>query len=97
MIAAASASEEAVDEYRTPDGKGTGHGVFGYAVLTGLQGDAAGRRDKKVTALQIASFVHNEIMDIRKQNRNYEKQHPVAIPRGNDLTRLAFPLTVIKE
>lgn len=97
MIAAAGASEEAADEYRTPDGKGTGHGVFGYAVLIGLKGDAAGRRDKKVTALQIASFVHNEMMDIRKQNKNYEKQHPAAIPRGNDLTRLAFPLTAIKE
>ena len=96
MIAAAGAGEESADEYVTADNKRTGNGLFGYAVLTGLKGDAAGRRDKKVTALQIASFVYNEIMDIRKQNPKYT-QRPAAIPRGNDLTRLAFPLTAIKE
>jgi WD40 repeat protein len=96
MIAAAGAGEEAADEYITADNKHTGNGLFGYTVLIGLNGDAAGRRDKKVTALQIASFVHNEITEIRKQQPKYT-QRPAAIPRGNDLTRLAFPLTAIKE
>ncbi|CDH44190.1 caspase family protein [Candidatus Contendibacter odensensis] len=96
MIAAAGAGEEAADEYITVDNKRSGNGLFGYAVLMGLNGDAAGRRDTKVTALQIASFVYNEIMEIRKRQPKYT-QRPAAIPRGNDLTRLAFPLTAIKN
>lgn len=96
MIAAAGAGEEAADEYITADNKPTGNGLFGYTVLIGLKGDAAGRRDKKVTAIQIVSFVHNEITEIRKKQPKYT-QRPAAIPRGNDLTRLAFPLTAIKD
>ena len=97
MIAAASAQEVAADEYLTPDGKSTGHGVFGYAVFIGLKGDAAGRRDKKVTALQMVNFIETQMAEIRKQHKKYEKQHPVAIPLGHELTRLAFPLTAIKD
>ncbi len=69
---------------------------IGHTVIIGLKGDAAGRRDKKVTALQIVNFVHTEIMRIRQEQPKYT-QRPAAIPSGSDLTRLAFPLTTIKD
>ncbi|MDQ5911027.1 MAG: hypothetical protein QG599_3124 [Pseudomonadota bacterium] len=96
MIAAAGAAEEAADEYITVDNRRTGNGLFGHTVIIGLKGDAAGRRDKKVTALQIVNFVHTEIMRIRQEQPKYT-QRPAAIPSGSDLTRLAFPLTTIKD
>ncbi|MFZ4790394.1 MAG: caspase family protein [Candidatus Competibacteraceae bacterium] len=97
MIAAASAKEAATDEYKTPDGKSTNHGVFGYAVFTGLMGgEGAVNRYKKVTALRLVGFVQEEMMEISKQHAKYANQHPVAIPLGKDLTRLEFPLTTKK-
>jgi uncharacterized caspase-like protein len=95
MIAAASSQESAQDQYKTPDGISTEHGVFGYVVFTGLEKGAAGA-DKRVTALRLIEFVGDEMERISKQ-KQYANQHPAATSRNTDVSRLRIGLTAVKD
>ena len=55
-----------------------GHGVFTYAILRGLSGDADLLRDRRITISELQTYVCDSV----KQLTN-DQQHP-HIPRAND-------------
>ena len=67
-----------------------GHGVFTYAMLNGLRGEADGgaRPDGKVTVKELEAYLNDRVPELTKQYRG-AAQHPNSYSRGQD-----FPLTV---
>jgi hypothetical protein len=66
-----------------------GHGVFTYALLKGLSGEAALRSaEKRVTVLGLMSYVRDQLPDLGKKY-GIEIQDPVSYSKGMD-----FPIAV---
>ncbi|MBL26752.1 MAG: hypothetical protein CMM50_04265 [Rhodospirillaceae bacterium] len=74
------------DQFAT-EVKELGHGVFTYALLEGLRGQADGSpNDGVVTVRELVSFIENELPEISQQYKS-QPQFPVVDSRGQD-----FPL-----
>jgi uncharacterized caspase-like protein len=67
-----------------------GHGVFTYALLQAMNGDADGGTppDGKITVGEIVAFINDRVPELTKQYRG-KAQYPNAWTRGQD-----FPLGV---
>ena len=66
-----------------------GHGVFTYALLQGLNGEAS-TQDETVTIRELISYIEQKLPEISKKYRQ-RPQYPVIDSRGQD-----FPLVVHK-
>ncbi|MBW1815746.1 MAG: caspase family protein [Deltaproteobacteria bacterium] len=67
-----------------------GHGLFTYALLRGLNGEA-GNRDDTVTVRELISYIEQYLPEM-SEKYGQMPQYPVADSRGQD-----FPLVVLKE
>lgn len=85
-IVAASTKDQFASEVQE-----LGHGVFTYALIEGLQGQADGSpKDGIVTVRELLAFVEARLPELSLKFRT-ERQYPVAESRGMD-----FPLAAIK-
>src|SRR5262249_6006509 len=67
-----------------------GHGVFSYALLKGLNGEAVLRTtEKRVTVLGLMSYIRDQLPDLGKKY-GVEIQDPVSYSNGMD-----FPVAVL--
>jgi WD40 repeat protein len=84
-IIAASARDQHASEVAD-----LGHGVFTYALLKGLQGDAVLRTaERRVTVLGLISYIRDQLLEIGKKY-SLEIQDPVTYSNGND-----FPIALL--
>ena len=68
-----------------------GHGIFTYAILNGLNGEADLKKDGKITVKEIEVYL-NDIIPILSEKYKGSQQYPQSFSRGMD-----FPLTIKKE
>jgi WD40 repeat protein len=64
------------------------HGIFTYAIINGLKGEADLRKDGKVTVKEIELYL-NEIIPLLSEKYKGVQQYPQSFSRGMD-----FPLTI---
>jgi WD40 repeat protein len=84
-IMAASARDQHASEVAD-----LGHGVFSYALLKGLNGDAVLRSaERRVTVLGLMSYIREQLPDLGKKY-GIEIQDPVSYSNGMD-----FPIAVL--
>lgn len=69
-----------------------GHGVFTYALLQGLSGEADGGAspDGKITVKELEAYLNDKVPDLTKKYRG-TAQYPNSYARGQD-----FPLGIVK-
>ncbi|PXY02054.1 hypothetical protein DF185_05260 [Marinifilum breve] len=83
---AASNSEQFATELAT-----LGHGIFTYAILEGLKGQAdSGSKDRKITVQELDGFLNDRVPELSKKYKG-EYQYPNSYGYGQD-----FPLVIIK-
>ena len=68
--------------------KALGHGIFTYALLNGLNGEADIKKDGKITVLEIELYI-NEVIPMLSEKYKGAQQFPQSFSRGMD-----FPLTI---
>jgi len=67
------------------------HGLFTYAILEALSGNAdSGRNDKKITANEIKAYVEDRVPELSEQYHG-SPQYPTGYSFGQD-----FPLVIVK-
>ena len=82
----ASGSEQFATEFAE-----LGHGVFTYAILKGLQGEAdGGNKDKKITVKEISSFLNDKVPELSEKHKG-SAQYPTSYGYGQD-----FPILVVE-
>jgi tetratricopeptide (TPR) repeat protein len=64
-----TASRDREKSFESPDLQG-GHGVFTYYVVKGLEGEADYSHDGKVTADELAEYVHTQVREATKGQQN---------------------------
>lgn len=64
------------------------HGIFTYAIINGLKGEADLRKDGKITVKEIELYL-NEIIPVLSEKYKGVQQYPQSFSRGMD-----FPLTI---
>lgn len=64
------------------------HGIFTYAIINGLKGEADVRKDGKITVKEIELYL-NEIIPVLSEKYKGVQQYPQSFSRGMD-----FPLTI---
>lgn len=64
------------------------HGIFTYAMINGLKGEADLRKDGKITVKEIELYL-NEIIPVLSEKYKGVQQYPQSFSRGMD-----FPLTI---
>ncbi|MCX6258344.1 MAG: caspase family protein [Bacteroidia bacterium] len=68
-----------------------GHGVFTYALLDGLSGNAdGGTKDKKITVKELEAYINDLIPELTKKYRG-QAQYPNSYSSGMD-----FPVILVK-
>lgn len=67
-----------------------GHGIFTYALLEGMKGEADTNNDKKLTVRELSTYIENKVPLLSEQLKG-TAQYPSAYSFGND-----FPIMVIK-
>ena len=68
-----------------------GHGLFTYAILLGLQGQAdGGAKDKKITVKELSSFLDDKVPELSEKHKG-TPQYPNTYGRGMD-----FPIIIVK-
>ena len=80
----ASGSEQFATEFQQ-----LGHGVFTYAILEGLKGNADSG-DQKITAKELGAFIEDKVPELTEQYRG-QAQFPRSYGFGQD-----FPLVIVK-
>lgn len=76
------------DQLATEFGK-LGHGVFTYALLKGLSGEADGApKDGKVTVKELEAYINDQVPELTKLYRG-KRQDPNSWTRGQD-----FPISI---
>ena len=85
MIAASTERQFALEGH-------AGHGVFTYALLQGLRGeaDAQGDRDGAITVDELSAYVAMEVPRITRQKWGYE-QFPLSATKGYSFTLVSIP------
>lgn len=82
----ASKSEQFASEFSQ-----LGHGVFTYAILLGLQGQAdGGSRDGKITVKELSAFLNDKVPELSEKYKG-EAQYPMSYGYGQD-----FPIVIVK-
>ncbi len=82
----ASGSEQFATEFAE-----IGHGVYTYAILLGLQGQAdAGSKDKQITVQELDVFIKEKVPELSEKYKG-QAQYPKSYGGGDD-----FPLIIIK-
>lgn len=74
------------DQYRI-DGKGSGHGAFTYALITGMNGKANFDNDKYISLNELFQYVSKEVPQLTDG-----RQHPYLRVSGTDM-----PLILLKN
>ena len=64
------------------------HGIFTYAIINGLKGEADLKKDGKITVKEIELYL-NEIIPVLSEKYKGVQQYPQSFSRGMD-----FPLTI---
>ena len=64
-----TASRDREQSFESPELQG-GHGVFTYYVVKGLEGEADTSHDGRVTADELAEYVHTQVRDATKGQQN---------------------------
>jgi len=78
-LLAATQSEQFATEFASLK-----HGVFTYAVLKGLQGDADGSpKDGKTTVRELSAFIEDKVPGLTEKHRG-SAQYPSIYGRGQD-------------
>ncbi len=78
------------DEYAT-EFEQLGHGVFTYAILEGLKGEAdGGSKDKQITIKELDAFIQDKVPELSEKYKG-QPQFPKSYGGGDD-----FPLIIIK-
>ena len=86
VVLAATGSEQFASEFRQ-----LGHGVFTYALLKGMSGEADGSsQDGKITVKEIEAYLNDRIPELSTEYRG-EVQYPNSFARGQD-----FPIGVVE-
>ncbi len=71
--------------------KEIGHGIFTYALILGLQGEAErGTNDNKITVQELSSFLNDKVPELSEKHKG-QAQYPNIYGYGQD-----FPIVVIK-
>ena len=85
VVLAATGQEQVASEFVK-----LGHGVFTYALLQALSGDADGGNppDGKITATEIVAYINDRVPELTRQYRG-KTQYPNAWARGQD-----FPIAI---
>ena len=85
MVLASTGTDQFATEFRQ-----LGHGVFTYAILQGLRGEADGGSspDLKITVKELEAYLNDRVPELSKQYRG-AVQYPNSFSRGQD-----FPLVV---
>lgn len=83
-ILASAGSEQTAGEFKT-----LGHGIFTYALLNALKGEADGSpKDGKVTVYELKSYLDDKVPELTNLYKN-TTQYPHTFSKGND-----FPLVL---
>ena len=67
-----------------------GHGVFTYALLEGVKGQADANGDHKLTIRELSTYIENKVPELSEQFKGLS-QFPSAYSFGND-----FPIVIYK-
>jgi WD40 repeat protein len=67
-----------------------GHGVFTYAMLEGVKGEADANKDRKLTIRELSTYIENRVPELSEQYKGLP-QFPSAYSFGND-----FPIVIYK-
>ena len=67
-----------------------GHGVFTYALLEGVKGQADANGDRKLTVRELSTYIENKVPELSEQFKGLS-QFPSAYSFGND-----FPIVIYK-
>ena len=67
-----------------------GHGVFTYALLEGVKGQADANGDQKLTIRELSTYIENKVPELSEQFKGLS-QFPSAYSFGND-----FPIVIYK-
>ncbi len=67
-----------------------GHGVFTYALLEGVKGEADANEDQKLTIRELSTYIENKVPELSEQFKGLS-QFPSAYSFGND-----FPIVIYK-
>ncbi len=83
----ASSSEQFATEFEE-----LGHGLFTYAVLAGLSGEAdGGKKDQKITVKELSAFLNDKVPELSELYKG-EAQYPRSYGFGQD-----FPIVLVPE
>ncbi|WP_350216038.1 caspase family protein [Ekhidna sp.] len=86
-VMAAAGSEQYATEFES-----LGHGLFTYALLKGLSGDADGApKDGKVTIYELKSYLDDQVPELSIQHKG-SPQYPHTFSRGQD-----FPIVIVEN
>lgn len=86
-VMAAAGSEQYATEFES-----LGHGLFTYALLKGIAGDADGApKDGKVTIYELKSYLDDQVPELSIQHKG-TPQYPHTFSRGQD-----FPIVIVKQ
>lgn len=86
-VMAAAGSEQYATEFES-----LGHGLFTYALLKGLSGDADGApKDGKVTIYELKSYLDDQVPELSIKFKG-SPQYPHTFSRGQD-----FPIVIVEE
>ncbi len=86
-VLASAGSEQFASEFSS-----LGHGLFTYALLKGLSGEADGSPlDGKITIYELKSYLDDQVPELSIQHKG-RPQYPYTFSRGHD-----FPLVIIKK
>ena len=86
-VMAAAGSEQYATEFES-----LGHGLFTYALLKGLSGDADGApKDGKVTIYELKSYLDDQVPELSILYKG-TPQYPHTFSRGQD-----FPIVIVED
>jgi len=78
------------DQFATEFAK-LGHGIFTYALMEGIRGEADANGDLRLTVRELSTYIENKVPELSDQLKG-SPQYPSAYSFGND-----FPLVVYKK
>jgi len=84
VILASAGSEQVSTEFNQ-----LGHGVFTYALLKGLDGEAD-NGDGKITVRELDAYLNDKVPELTEKYRG-KKQYPNSRAEGND-----FPVAIVR-
>ena len=87
VVMAATGTEQFATEF-----KALGQGVFTYALLKGLEGEADGGSppDRKITVKELEAYINDKVPELTEKYRG-TAQYPNSFSQGQD-----FPLSIVK-